>query len=548
MLLPTVAAAMAVGLSSTGDICVNVNYKKLCVSDNSLTNCNPPYSSTGTDAMGPYTLTGQNHCSKEQGHVISTEVIRYHGGITIYRQLFPQQLNGTSVGDTDSICTEFPSFKLKDSDEFHAYLQYAGVQGGADYFMQRTDNITGMHGGLQDSGPLVLFNATNTMVISAGSEFMSHSQSIMNNDYLSYGVMGGVTSIPANFVMDTITVESAGGVHFSQAIVNWGTALLTRYGKDKQVSLSDFTTNYLGYSTDNGAYYYYNTEPNKNYQQTLIDIKAYTEEANIPIHHWLMDSWWYYKGKQNGVKNWTAMPSIFPDGIDTVYNKTQWPIIAHNRYWSPQTDYAKQNGGEWDFIIEAEAAMPIDQAFWDWLLGSSKSWGLRVYEQDWLHNEFTKLNATLSSATLARQWLLQMGTAASRNDLTIQYCMAYPRHIVQSVEVQAVSQVRASHDYRPGNDQWQPLGITGILTYALGLKPSKDNFWTTDAQAGTPKYPTARERYNRLQSAVSTFSTGPVAISDQIGKTDINLVMKSCNKGGKLLAPMHQPCYSTLYL
>jgi hypothetical protein len=30
--------------------------------------------------------------------------------------------------------------------------------------------------------------------------------------------------------------------------------------------------------------------------------------------------------------NWTAMPSIFPDGIDFVFNATEWPIVAHNRW------------------------------------------------------------------------------------------------------------------------------------------------------------------------------------------------------------------------
>lgn len=46
-----------------------------------------------------------------------------------------------------------------------------------------------------------------------------------------------------------------------------------------------------------------------------------------------IDSWWYFKGDGNGVKNWTAMPSVFPHGIGYVYNMTGWPVLAHNRYW-----------------------------------------------------------------------------------------------------------------------------------------------------------------------------------------------------------------------
>ena len=46
-----------------------------------------------------------------------------------------------------------------------------------------------------------------------------------------------------------------------------------------------------------------------------------------------IDSWWYFKGPDDGVKNWTAMPSVFPNGIEAVVKKTGWPIEAHNRWW-----------------------------------------------------------------------------------------------------------------------------------------------------------------------------------------------------------------------
>ena len=46
-----------------------------------------------------------------------------------------------------------------------------------------------------------------------------------------------------------------------------------------------------------------------------------------------LDSWWYYKGPYNGVKNWTAMPSVFPNGIEAVVEKTGWRVVGHNRWW-----------------------------------------------------------------------------------------------------------------------------------------------------------------------------------------------------------------------
>ena len=53
-----------------------------------------------------------------------------------------------------------------------------------------------------------------------------------------------------------------------------------------------------------------------------------------------------------------------------------------------------QNGGKFEFIVESEASLPVEEAFWDFLLSSSKeTWNLLVYEQDWLDVAVTRLQA-----------------------------------------------------------------------------------------------------------------------------------------------------------
>ena len=80
---------------------------------------------------------------------------------------------------------------------------------------------------------------------------------------------------------------------------------------------------------------------------------------------------------------------------------------------------------------------------------------------------------TQTNYGLAKTWLLQMGQGAKDNDLTIQYCMPWPRHYMQSLEVAAVTQTRITDDYHPGNTQWN-IGDTVILAEALGLAAFKD--------------------------------------------------------------------------
>ena len=46
-----------------------------------------------------------------------------------------------------------------------------------------------------------------------------------------------------------------------------------------------------------GAYYYYHTETGKNYQQTMLDVKAYViDQAKLPVRAFQFDSWWYTRG------------------------------------------------------------------------------------------------------------------------------------------------------------------------------------------------------------------------------------------------------------
>jgi hypothetical protein len=97
----------------------------------------------------------------------------------------------------------------------------------------------------------------------------------------------------------------------------------------------------------------------------------------------------------------------------------------------------------------------MQQQFWDEFLAEKSSWGLRVYEQDWLHNEFEeKVAYMLQDPTLGRRWLTQMAKGAEKNGLTIQYCMPHMRHLLQSLEFSVVTQARASDDYKPSNQQW----------------------------------------------------------------------------------------------
>jgi hypothetical protein len=101
----------------------------------------------------------------------------------------------------------------------------------------------------------------------------------------------------------------------------------------------------------------------------------YADSIGVPYKYVLLDSWWYYQGVHSGVSNWIGRPDIFPHGNDYLRNATGWPIMGHNRFWAIDNVYAKQNGGQYDFVIEKSGvdggrdyAWPSEQKFWDDLL------------------------------------------------------------------------------------------------------------------------------------------------------------------------------------
>lgn len=81
----------------------------------------------------------------------------------------------------------------------------------------------------------------------------------------------------------TASVLTSPHAPFTQACQDWGQVMRTQYQKTSAARNADLMNNYLGYWTDRGAYYYYNTaHKNATYEQTLLDIHAYNRKSNIP--------------------------------------------------------------------------------------------------------------------------------------------------------------------------------------------------------------------------------------------------------------------------
>ena len=412
--------------------------------------------------------------------------------------------------------------------------QHAGV-------WNSTSNI--IRSGLVN-GPIVLFDQiqrgeADMMVLSPFSHFMATSLYQRYNPTapaLEYGVMGSVLTIPANYMQSFMVFYSPDGVN--EGIREWGELMQRAYNRTEEHRISDITVNYLGYYTNNGGYYYYNPEPGQTFEQTMIDV---VQQIKLPFHYYELDSWWYYKGLKDGVANWNARPDVFPDGLATFHSRiNNYPLAAHNRYWAYDNVY-KQN---YSFVLDPanSKALPVgNDSFWDDLFLNARNWGLVLYIQDWLSTQTKEFFPLLRDAQIGEQWLSSMGAAAEKTGMNIQYCMSYPRHILQALEVSRVTQARVSGDYGaglkdPAKSQWN-IGISSILADAVGIAPFKDVLWSTEMQPGSDYGPSAVEPLPDRAILLATQSTGPVAVGDGINYTNAQRILRCCREDGLILKP-----------
>ncbi|KAK3087626.1 hypothetical protein FSP39_008570, partial [Pinctada imbricata] len=427
---------------------------------------------SGQDLLGAWEDTNFQYQAGESRITASIRLYpKRQDNFLIFSQKYVDDAKETNVSSYDDIIGCFPSFKLTNAAAELGYMAFAGGFFGNQNkaFGRFNANTTRIKDGIE-GGPIAIFDHEgNTIIISPFSEFMVASQRFKPGDSIGWGIMGGVKEVPKGYQYDTILYYSDG---INKAFDGWGGLLRTWFNKTDSDILKDDTIKYMGYWTNNGGYYYYNTEKGKTYQDTIKELIQYANDTGIPYNYYQFDSWWYTRGEGNGTKEWEPESTIFPDGFKSKDNV-----------------YAIQNGGKFAFVIECNSSVsvPIQEEFWDSLFTKAQDWGMIMYEEDWMTWEYLKMESFSTNLILGKTWLSQMARSAQRHGIQIQYGWAYPREAMQSLEFPAVTQARVSGEYRPGHSEQWRIGEVSMFASALGVRPYKDTFWTTEIQPGNPE-------------------------------------------------------------
>lgn len=443
---------------------------------------------SGSDALGPYSEIGFDFQSDTARHA----AIRSYWGR-------PAVLFTVDNSDVAANTFAFPNFS-----------QYP----------QRLDHVTfsGIFApptftGFSNESPWVFFDSSfNTFILSPATNFMTASTTWGPNGELASGIAAAIASLPQGFEHRTLLVLERG---INRAFDTWGQTLTALHGKTRPANDADASLNKVGYWTDNGATYYYHMADSLSYVQTLAAVKADFDRLGIGLGYLQLDSWFYPKGagaswnnNGSGIYEYVAAAPPFMNGLASFQQNVGVPLITHARWIDSSSPYRT--------VYQMSGNVVLDPAYWNHVAGYLATSGVAIYEQDWLDD---KAQAAFN-LTDEEAFLDNMAAAMSQRNLTIQYCMASPRHFMQSSKYGNLTTIRTSAD-RLTHARWTEFLYTSRLASALAVWPFTDNFISTETS-------------NLL---MATLSAGPVGLGDPIGGLSATNLLHSVRRDGVIVKP-----------
>ena len=135
----------------------------------------------------------------------------------------------------------------------------------------------------------------------------------------------------------------------------------------------------------------------------------------------------------------------------------------------------------------------------------------------------------------AAAWQRALDALADELGVDLIWCMATPADIVLAATLDHVVAVRTSDDYRFAADPallWTWYLTVNRLAGALGLRAFKDCFFSRRPSRGDDAID--GDEHAELEALLACMSAGPVGIGDRIGRTDREVVMRTCDIDGRI--------------
>jgi hypothetical protein len=371
---------------------------------------------------------------------------------------------------------------------------------------------------------------------------------------LRWGWHGDLDVVPAGF---STTVGIYDGASATEVLERWARDLGGGTAPRRRSLGANPLTSHLSYWTDNGAAYWYRTEPGRTIGASVAEVVRRLRDEGVPVHAVELDSWFYRheiprpiaeigypeEVPPTGMLEWRPRPDAF-DAADVraedqaLDDLERWaddlgrpPLVLHARHISPESPYLDE-GDWWTDLL---AAQPHDPDFFRRWFDDAVRWGACCIEQDWMLLYWFGVRAMRSAPGRARAWQDALQRHAADTRVGLLWCMATPADLIYAASLPDVVAVRTSDDYRFAEDPavlWLWYLTVNRLAAVLGLAAFKDVFFSQRPEPGADSID--GDAHAELEALLSALSAGPVGIGDRIGRTDRNVVLRTCDGDGRL--------------
>ena len=277
-----------------------------------------PSTEVGSDDWGSY-VRGEFHWkTKQTSWHFDTYVNRYNDiPVVVFGQRFVDGATNTSLPYNNDTISSFPRFGVEQS--FETKLGYFSLHGGQLKSTTVAPWSEVVYHGADGGLPLVIFDnkLENAIILSPLNSFMASSitsspTGVFDETTVGFGLLSTIKEVPKGYVYETVLVA---GQNVTGVYDRWGELMRLKFKKGNYFHESDFTLNNLGYWTDNGACYYHYHGSYPNYEEVFKSLTLFMQKESLPYCYIQLDDWWFFWGENGGMKNWTAKPDVFPDGM-----------------------------------------------------------------------------------------------------------------------------------------------------------------------------------------------------------------------------------------
>ncbi len=368
---------------------------------------------------------------------------------------------------------------------------------------------------------------------------------------LLWGWHGDLDEVPVGF---STTLGIYVGPSAATLLQRWGSDVRGPHPRRRPPADANPITSHLSYWTDNGAAYWYRTEPGRTIGTSVAEAVEALRHDDVPVRAIELDSWCYQhevprpiaeigypeEVPPSGMLLWEPRADAFDpaphdrDPIEQLAERlSRPPLVIHSRHISPQSPYLAGAVGEW--WVDAAAAQPIDPMFFRRWFDDARRWGVCAIEQDWMLLYWFGVRALRAAPGRAAAWQRGLDALADESGIDLIWSMATPADLVFAAGLDHVVAVRTSDDYRFAADPallWTWYLTVNRLASALGLRAFKDCFFSSPLPAGAD--PIDGDDHAELEALLACMSAGPVGIGDRIGRTDRDVVMRTCDADGRI--------------